>query len=47
VGAETEPHGDGGPTAGAEFHRHDGGYGGGSDAGGFSGGNDGAGGGGS
>lgn len=43
VGPEREFHGDGGPTAGADFYRHDGGGG---DGGGFSGGGDGAGGGG-
>lgn len=46
VGVGTEPHGDGGPTAGASSYTHDDGYGGGSDVGGFGGGNDGAGGGG-
>jgi hypothetical protein len=43
VGPETEPHGDGGPTAGASFDSYDGYRG---DGGGFSGGGDSGGGGG-
>lgn len=50
VGPGTEPRGDGGPTAGADYERsggdHGGGYGGDSGGGGYGGGGDGGGGGG-